>query len=232
MARSSKFKVEQRSVAALVPYASNPRTHSDEEVAQVAESISEFGWTNPILVDEADGIIAGHRRLLAAQRLGMQHVPVIVLAHLTDAQKRAYRIADNRLPLNAGWDDELPKFELQELDALGTDLALTGFSPDELNVIFNGWQSDIDLASKHDENGENAINVVLKIVVGPADKDMATASDMDCRWFCRGARSLPEVCHPFFLSSYLRLDAFCSACSQQLKSGSVNSEGGSLWGDG
>ena len=98
-------QIELRSVRALLPHARNSRTHSDEQVAQVAASIREFGWTNPILVDGDGVVIAGHARLLAARKLGMEEVPVIVLAHLTPAQKRALVIADNKLALNAGWDE-------------------------------------------------------------------------------------------------------------------------------
>ena len=124
--------VAYRPVSALIPFARNPRTHSDAQVAEIAASIREFGWTNPILVDGENGIIAGHGRLLAARQLGMKTVPVIELAGMSEAQKRAYIIADNKLALNAGWDNELLALELGELQGLGFDLALTGFSEDEL----------------------------------------------------------------------------------------------------
>src|SRR5215208_5622442 len=100
-----RLKVEYRSLTSLIPYARNPRTHSDAQVAEIAASIREFGWTNPVLVDGANGVIAGHGRLLAARKLGMAVVPVIELAGLTEAQKRAYVLADNKLALNAGWDE-------------------------------------------------------------------------------------------------------------------------------
>lgn len=116
----------------LIPYARNSRTHSPEQVAQIAASIKEFGFTNPILIDEENGIIAGHGRLLAAQKLGIEEVPVIVMAGLTAAQKKAYVIADNKLALNAGWDDEMLRVEFQELQEMGFDLELTGFSLDEI----------------------------------------------------------------------------------------------------
>ena len=119
----------------LVPYARNPRTHSPEQVVQIAASIAEFGFTNPILVDTKAGIIAGHGRLLAAQRLGLKEVPVIVLDHLSETQKRAYVIADNRLALNAGWDEELLSAELAELEREKFDVELTGFSDAELEVL-------------------------------------------------------------------------------------------------
>jgi len=109
------LNVEYRRVEALVPYARNPRTHSEAQIAKIAASIVEYGWTNPILVDGNNGIIAGHGRLAAARKLGLDEVPVIELAHLTPAQKRAYVIADNRLALNAGWDEEMLALELAEL---------------------------------------------------------------------------------------------------------------------
>lgn len=126
------LSVEYRPVDILIPYVNNARTHSDAQIAQIAASIREFGFTNPILVDGENGIIAGHGRLSAARKLGMQEVPVIELAGLTDAQKRAYVLADNKLALNAGWDDALLRLELGELDAEGFDIGLIGFGEDEL----------------------------------------------------------------------------------------------------
>ena len=126
------IKTETRSIAELIPFARNSRTHSDEQVAQIAASIREFGWTNPILIDGANGIIAGHGRLAAARKLGLDAVPVIVLDHLTDAQKRALVIADNKLALNAGWDFELLASEIEGLGEDGFDLSLLGFNEDEL----------------------------------------------------------------------------------------------------
>lgn len=116
----------------LIPYARNARTHSADQVAKIAASILEFGFTNPILVDGNDGIIAGHGRLMAARKLGLAEVPVIELTHLTEAQKRAYILADNRLALDAGWDEEMLAAELDELRDMEYDLALTGFSDKEL----------------------------------------------------------------------------------------------------
>mgnify|MGYP000979015258 CR=1 FL=1 len=119
-------------VEELIPFARNARTHSDEQVAQIAASIAEFGWTNPILAG-ADGIvIAGHARLLAARKLRMTEVPVIVLDHLTETQRRALVLADNRLALNAGWDEEMLRVELEALQEDGFDLDIVGFSDDEL----------------------------------------------------------------------------------------------------
>jgi DNA modification methylase len=128
-------KVVQRAVDELIPFVNNSRTHSDEQVAQIAASIKEFGWTNPILLDGANGVIAGHGRLLAARKLGHKQIPCIELAHLSDAQRRAYVIADNKLALNAGWNDAILKLELADLKALDVDLTLTGFSTDELNAL-------------------------------------------------------------------------------------------------
>ena len=128
----SDLAIEYLPIGSLTPYARNARTHSDAQVAQIAASIAEFGWTNPVLIDEAGVIIAGHGRVMAAQQLGIDPVPCIRLAHLTDAQRRAYVLADNRLALNAGWDDELLAQELSALDAGGYDLGLTGFDIDEL----------------------------------------------------------------------------------------------------
>jgi len=119
----------------LIPYARNSRTHSDEQVTQIASSIKEFGFTNPVLIDADGGIIAGHGRVMAAKKLKMESVPVIVLSHLTEAQRRAYVIADNKLALNAGWDDEMLRVEFQELQDLGFDVELTGFSMDEINAL-------------------------------------------------------------------------------------------------
>jgi hypothetical protein len=120
------------SVASLVPYARNSRTHSQQQVDKIAASIREFGFLNPIIVDGQNGIIAGHGRVMAAQKLGLTDLPVIEASHLTEAQRRAYVIADNRLALDAGWDNELLKVELQDLDSQGFDLLLTGFELGEI----------------------------------------------------------------------------------------------------
>jgi DNA modification methylase len=131
----AQLAVTYRPIEALIPYARNARTHSDAQVAQIAASIREYGWTNPVLVDGDNGIIAGHGRLLAARKLGMSAVPVIELAGLSEAQKRAYIITDNKTALNAGWDDELLGLELGDLDALGFDLSLTGFDDLEIAAL-------------------------------------------------------------------------------------------------
>ena len=128
-------KVEQWPIEKLVPYAKNSRTHSEDQVAQIAASIKEWGFTSAILVDEDGGIIAGHGRVMAARKLGLASLPVMVAAGWSEAQKRAYVIADNKLALNAGWDNELLALELAELDGLGFDVELTGFSDEEIKAL-------------------------------------------------------------------------------------------------
>lgn len=129
------MKIEQIQTEKLIPYARNSRTHSDEQISQIMASIKEFAFTNPVLIDEGGGIIAGHGRTVAAQRLQMKTVPCIRLTHLTPAQKKAYVIADNKLALNAGWDNEMLKVELSELQDEDFNLSLTGFSDEELNEL-------------------------------------------------------------------------------------------------
>src|ERR1019366_6749975 len=128
-------RIEVWPIACLVPYSKNARTHSDEQVMQIAASIAQFGFTNPLLVDSEAGILAGHGRLLAAQKLGLTEVPVIVLDHLSEIQKRAYIIADNKLALNAGWDEELLAAELAGLEQEGLDLALVRVSGDGVRYL-------------------------------------------------------------------------------------------------
>jgi len=130
-------KVTQKKVTELIPYVNNSRTHSDEQVAQIAASIKEFGWTNPILIDGDNGIIAGHGRLLAARKLQMTDVPTIELKDLSDSQKKAYIIADNRLALNAGWDNEMLTIELNDLLADGFALNILGFDTEELQNLLD-----------------------------------------------------------------------------------------------
>jgi len=131
------IQIKEKLVSELIPYVKNSRTHSDEQVAQIAASIKEFGWTNPILIDGENGIIAGHGRLLAARKLKYDKVPTIELKDLTETQKKAYIIADNKLALNAGWDDELLTIELNELLTDGFALEILGFDPNELNALLH-----------------------------------------------------------------------------------------------
>jgi DNA modification methylase len=129
-------KIEWLSVETLIPYAKNARTHSDEQVAQIAGSIKEFGFNNPVLVDKDNSVIAGHGRLMAARKLGMDKVPVVQLGHMTEAQRKAYVLADNRIALNSGWDTGMLSLELQDLKD-DIDLSLLGFDPDELDALLN-----------------------------------------------------------------------------------------------
>ena len=141
-------KVEKWKIDKLIPYARNARTHSDEQVSQIAASIKEWGWTTPVLVDEQGGIIAGHGRTLAAQKLEMTEVPVMVAKGWSDAKKRAYIIADNKLAQNADWDNEMLALELGELGDLGFDLDLTGFAADEITDLLSPEEEDDSKYSK------------------------------------------------------------------------------------
>ena len=148
--------VEHWSLQRLIPYAKNARTHDDTQVSQIAGSIAEFGFVNPILVGDDNIIIAGHGRLMAAQQLGLDTVPVIVLHHLTEAQRRALVIADNKIAENAGWNDELLKLELEELGDLGFDLDVIGFSDEELDELLGndeqpGETDEDDIPEVEDE---------------------------------------------------------------------------------
>lgn len=136
-------KIEQLSVEKLIPYAANSRTHSDAQVAQIAASIKEFGWTNPILVDSDNTIIAGHGRLLAARKLGMKEVPAIVLDHLSKSQQRALVIADNQLALNAGWDMDMLKAEIEDLQLDDFNISLLGFDASQLAEMFDDDIKDV-----------------------------------------------------------------------------------------
>jgi DNA modification methylase len=151
--------VERRLVDSLVPYARNARTHSPDQVAQIAASIREWGWTVPVLIDEASNIIAGHCRVLAAQRLGLAEVPVMVARGWSEAQKQAYVIADNKLALNAGWNEDVLRIELGELRGLGADLGLTGFGEIELEALFAGAN---DSGPDPDEAPEIPVNPVSR----------------------------------------------------------------------
>ena len=131
------MEIVYKKVNELIPYINNSRTHSEEQVNQICASINEFGFTNPLLIDEKDSIIAGHGRLMASKKLGMEEVPCIVLEGLTEAQKKAYIIADNKMALNAGWDFNLLSLELENLKELDFNLELTGFSVDEIDGLLN-----------------------------------------------------------------------------------------------
>lgn len=132
---TKQLNVVSLPLSVLIGYEKNARTHSDEQVEQIVASIQEYGWTNPILVDENNVVIAGHGRMAAAALLDLVEVPCIVLSGLTENQKKAYRIADNRIPLNAGWDEELLSGELAELASDGFDIDSVGFTQDELDKL-------------------------------------------------------------------------------------------------
>lgn len=152
-------KIEQLSVDALIPYSNNARTHSDDQVTQIASSIKEFGFNNPILVDKTNGVIAGHGRLMAAKKLGMDTVPCIKLEHLTDAQRKAFILADNKIALNSGWDYELLKVEVENLSDEDFRLEILGFDVNELNTILGIEEEIKDDKEISDDGNRNLLLV-------------------------------------------------------------------------
>jgi ParB-like chromosome segregation protein Spo0J len=146
------MQVEQINIETLIPYANNARTHSDAQVAQIAASIREFGFNNPVLIDEQSSIIAGHGRVLAARKLELDTVPCIRLNHLSSTQRRAYIIADNKIALNAGWDEELLALEVAELTEFGVNMDLLGFDISELNF------AEIDYSVLDDEDVDKQLS--------------------------------------------------------------------------
>ncbi len=166
---TEQLRVEYRKVETLIPFARNPRTHSEAQVAKLASSIVEFGWTQPILVDGANGIIAGHGRLAAARKLDLLEVPVIELGHLSPPQKRAYVIADNRLALDAGWDEELLSLELAELSEAGYDLSMTGFTNEEIEELLVGAEQALQDESS-DETEDDATDEVPDTPANPVSR--------------------------------------------------------------
>ena len=159
------MKIEQISTENLIPYARNSRTHSPEQVAQIAGSIREFGSTNPILIDAENGIIAGHGRVMAARKLGLEKVPCIRLSHLTETQRRAYVIADNKLALNAGWDEEMLALELSDLREMDFDLELTGFDAASIEAVLNPQEPDFAPGTEDDQGKLDELSP--KIVICP-----------------------------------------------------------------
>lgn len=146
-----EHKYSKRKVSDLIPYANNSRTHSDAQINQVASSIKEFGFTNPILIDNDGGIIAGHGRVLAAKKLKLTDVPCIELQGLTDAQKKAYVIADNQLALNAGWDIDSLKIEVSSLTELDFDVDLLGFDDEFLKLLKDTFEPNFEPATKEEQ---------------------------------------------------------------------------------
>ena len=159
------MQIEILPIDTLIPYARNSRTHSDEQVAQIAASIREFGFTNPVLIDGDGGIIAGHGRVLGARKLGLAEVPCIRLAHLTEAQRRAYVIADNKLALNAGWDDEMLALELRDLQSMDFDLSLTGFEDDDIAALLAG----LDATPEGETDADAVPEPQAEVVTQPGD---------------------------------------------------------------
>ena len=143
-------KIEQIKVDDLIPYVRNARTHSTEQIAQIAGSIKEFGFNNPILIDKDNGVIAGHGRLAAARKLKLESVPCVRLEHLTDAQRKAYILADNRIALNSDWETDLLATELEELKDLGVDLEGLGFNSDEIDALLNKIEGTEGLTDEDD----------------------------------------------------------------------------------
>lgn len=178
-------RIELWPLSRLKPYERNARTHSAEQVAQIAASIVEFGFTNPILVDSSDGIIAGHGRLQAALELGLSTVPVVVLDHLSDRQRRAYILADNQLALNAGWDLELLRTELQDLVADDFDLSVIGFSDDELSDLL----PEVEELPPEDADEEAVPEVPAEPITKPGDVWLLGKH----RLMCGDSTSLAEV---------------------------------------
>ena len=162
------MQIESVPVSDLKEYEKNSRTHSDEQVAKIAASVEEFGFTNPILIDESNGVIAGHGRLQAAKRINMGEVPCIRLAHLSESQKRAYVIADNKIAESGGWDDEMLKMEIMELAQDDYDLKLTGFDEAGLDSILAISEEVMEAGQKkrdHTETGHSQQDTVRQVIL-------------------------------------------------------------------
>lgn len=160
--RNPSDNVQHWEIDRLIPFAKNSRTHSPEQVAQIAASIKEWGFTSPILVDETGSILAGHGRLAASRKLGLETVPVMVAEGWTDAQKRAYVIADNKLALNAGWDMDLLKLEISELGDQNFDLELLGFDEIELATLFDENPEEDEEKDLKEESYNEVFNIIIE----------------------------------------------------------------------
>lgn len=178
----NSLSIDYEDVSALIPYAANSRTHSDEQVAQIAASIKQFGWTNPILIDGENVIIAGHGRLLAARKLGLEKVPIICIDHLSKAQQRALVIADNQLALNAGWDMDMLKTEIEGLQLEDFNVELLGFDDKFLAGLFN------DEMPEQPEAEEQLVDAVFEVAVTCKDEaeqakvfELMTKEGFECR---------------------------------------------------
>lgn len=161
MEKNIKTKFELRNVEDLIPYARNARTHSSEQIQKLAGSIKEFGFINPVIISNDGGVLAGHGRILAAQKLGIKQVPCVIENHLTDIQKKAYILADNRLALDAGWDNELLGLELKEIKEADFNLDVIGFEIEEVDNLINSLDTVIENTKKeisHDKDDETELD--------------------------------------------------------------------------
>ena len=181
------MEVIEKEVAGLIPYAFNSRTHDDAQVAQIAASIKEFGFNNPVLIDETGGIIAGHGRVLAARKLSLDKVPTIELAHLTPNQRKAYVIADNKLALNAGWDDDLLSLELNSLEEIGFNLDILGWGNGLPEFAETPDYSVLDKEDFSEQLNEMALGVKKAIQIEFESKDYEDAQSLVRFWREQGA---------------------------------------------
>ncbi|OCG45697.1 hypothetical protein A9G34_00945 [Gilliamella sp. Choc4-2] len=181
----NSLKITYKKVSDLKKHIKNSRTHSDDQIQQIINSIIEFGWTNPILIDENDIMIAGHGRLDAAEKLNLDNIPCVVLSGLTDVQKKAYLIADNQLALNAGWDFDILQSEIADLSLSDFDVSLLGFSDTELNKLLDNnnlyEESNHDLSEKSLEN-----KIIVEIEVATEKEQEQLYNEMTERGYaCR-----------------------------------------------
>jgi len=155
-----KMKYEMRNVDELIPYARNARTHSPEQVTKLASSIKEFGFINPVIISDDGGILAGHGRVMAAKKLGIEKVPCVIESHLSETQKRAYILADNRLALDAGWDDEMLKLEMFDLSK-EVDLNMLGFNEKEISSILSIEQEEEEIKIPDEIDYKNELEIII-----------------------------------------------------------------------
>lgn len=226
--------IKERPIEQLIPYARNARTHSDAQVAQIASSIREFGWTNPVLVDGANGIIAGHGRVLAARKLGLGAVPCIELGHLGETQRRAYILADNKLAEQAGWDVELLKLELQELQAEDFDVNLAGFDAEELAALLADKTEGLTDPDEVPEAPADPVTVLGDVwVLGKHRIVCGDSTDADVVATClNGAVPHLMVTDPPYGVEYdpkWRLDAGVNKPHQKRAEGKVENDDRSDW---
>lgn len=178
----NQTKFESRKVADLIPYARNARTHSDEQVAKLAGSIKEFGFINPVIISNDGGILAGHGRVMAAQKLGIEEVPCVVESHLSETQKKAYILADNRLALDAGWDEEMLRIELDELIDSEFNVDLIGFDEDEINRLSSNEEEQMKIPDEVDFNGK--LEIIIECESQEQQEDLFnefTERSLKCR---------------------------------------------------